>query len=263
MSESPITSTQTETEQPGVQATASRARGPSTLLLAALVAILGGGLLLTALTSDVMKMSEPGVRLVDGHPFLSDKVGNWTGGELQGLTEIERQLLPPDTEGARRLYTDKNHDELYCSVILAGRDTTSIHRPELCLPGQGWRIESERTEAIPTAAAPGGVLHVMRMDATHSASVADGQTGRVRAVFVYWFVGKNRETPYHWQRIYWTARDRVFRNTNHRWAYILISAILPDEGAQDTTGKSSEKAMKVVARFVRDIYPTLVIKEGK
>ncbi|HUI06278.1 MAG TPA: exosortase-associated EpsI family protein [Verrucomicrobiae bacterium] len=262
MSESPATSIPVVPERSPTQAPSGRARAPSTLLLAAVVVIFGGGVLLTGLTSDVTKESEPGVKLVDGHPFLTDKVGDWTGGELQGLGEEERRLLPADTEGARRLYTDANHDELFCSVVLAGRDVASIHRPELCLPGQGWKIENEYTEPIRTAAAPGGVLHVMRMNATRSVVLENGQTDRIRTIFLYWFVGKNRVTPYHWQRIFWTACDRVFHNTNHRWAYIMITAVVGDETAQGGLGKSSEQEMAIASRFVQDIYPTLIEPGG-
>ena len=263
MSESPLASTQTVTDQSQTPAAAARARGPSTTLLAAVVAILGGGLLLTAFTSDVTKVSEPGVKLVDGRPFLVDKVGDWTGGELQGLSEVERQLLPADTEGARRIYTDKNGDQLWCSVILAGREVTSIHRPEFCLPGQGWKIQDEHVQTVPVAEVPGGSLGMMRMNATRSVPLTDGRTEQYRSIFVYWFIGKDRVTPYHWQRIFWTARDRVLHNTNHRWAYVMISVLVSNDMAQDNNGKSSDEAMKVAARFVRDIYPTLIEQGGR
>ncbi len=236
-------------------------RGPSTTQIAIVVAILGVGVLVTAMTSDVAKVSEPGVKLYpDGTPFLTDQAGDWTGGQRQGLTEDEQRLLPKDTEGSRRLFKDKDGHELFCSVVLAGRDVTSIHRPELCLPGQGWKIQNEFTQPIPVAAAPGGTLNVMRMNAARSIPLADGRTVQARSIFVYWFVGKDRITPYHWQRIYWSAKDRVLHNTNHRWAYILID--VPVRGEVDEGGivKSEDDAMKVMAKFVQDIYPTMVEK---
>jgi hypothetical protein len=67
-------------------------------------------------------------------------------------------------------------------------------------------------------------------------------------------------TPYHWQRIFWTAKDRVLHNTNHRWAYILIHMPLRDDVVGSGTAESEDDAMKVVAKFVQDIYPTLVNK---
>ncbi|HUJ11551.1 MAG TPA: EpsI family protein [Verrucomicrobiae bacterium] len=243
-------STQIMAEQPQTPA-----RGSGVMQIGLLVAILGIGVLLTALTSDVSKVSEPGVKLVNGQLFLVDKVADWTGGELQGLSDQEKKILPADTEGARRLFTDKEGHEVFCSIVLAGRDVTSIHRPELCLPGQGWTIQNEQVQQVPVATAHGGILDVMRINATRSIPLANGETGRYRAIFVYWFVGKNRTTPYHWQRIFWTSLDRVFYNTNHRWAYILIS--MPNI---DAVG-SVEETMKIISGFVQDIYPTLIARQ--
>jgi len=246
-------------DQPHVQPATTSRRGPSTAQIAIVVAILGGGVLFTAMTSDVAKTSEPGVKLYpDGSPFLVDQAGAWTGGEKTGLTEDEARLLPKDTEGSRRLFKNKDGDELFCSIVLAGRDVTSIHRPELCLPGQGWKIQNEYTQAIPVAAAPRGSLSVMRMNATRSYPLSNGQTTQTSSIFVYWFVGKDRVTPYHWQRIFWTAKDRVLHNTNHRWAYILIHVPLQNDTGQNGTAKTEDDAMKIAASFVQDVYPTMV-----
>lgn len=260
MSESPIASTQIIAEQFQTAVPVARSRGPSVILIASVIAVIGSGMLLTALTSDVTKVSEPGVKLVEGRPFLIDHVGDWTGGELQGLSDIEKKLLPADTEGARRLFTDKAGEQIFCSIVLAGRDAASVHRPELCLPGQGWNIQNEYVLSIPVAAAPGGTLEVMRMNGARTIQFPNGQTGQYRSIFVYWFIGKDRVTPYHWQRILWTSKDRVLHNTNHRWAYILISMPVTGETARDGRGKSPEETMQVVTRFVQDVYPTLVGK---
>jgi len=259
MSELQAPATQPVADQPSGQPITISRRAPSTAQMAIVVAILAGGVLFTAMTSDVTKVSEPGVKLYpDGTPYLADHAGDWTGGEKQGLTEDEVRLLPKDTEGSRRFFKDKNDDELFCSIVLAGRDVTSIHRPELCLPGQGWKIENEYTQAIPVPTAPGGILNVMRMNATRATPLADGRTVQTRSVFTYWFVGKDRVTPYHWQRIFWTAKDRVMHNTNHRWAYILIHMPIRDDATDGGAIKSGDDAMKVVSRFIQDIYPTFV-----
>ncbi len=261
MTESSATTTATVANQPQDQSAAPQRRGPSTKQISIVVVILAVGVLLTATTSDVAKVSEPGVKLYpDGTPYLVDRAGDWTGGEKTGLSEDEQRLLPKDTEGSRRLFADKQGNELFCSIVLAGRDVTSIHRPELCLPGQGWRIQSEYTQPVPVPSAPGGALSVMRMNASRPVPLADGRTTEVRSVFVYWFIGKGRMTPYHWQRIYWTAKDRVFYNTNHRWAYILIHVPIKGDAEEGTAVKSQDDAMKVVARFIQDIYPSLVEK---
>ena len=225
--------------------------------MAVIIVILVAGIVLTVLTADVSKGLEPGIRLVNGHPYLPAMLGEWQGEELQGLSPEERNILPPDTDGVRRRYRTKNGQEVSCSIVLAGLDVTSIHRPELCLPAQGWTIEREEVQTIPTVTAAGGVLPVMRMDATHALSAPSGQTITSHSIFIYWFIGKGRTTPYHWQRMLWTTKDRVLHNRNHRWAYVLIhvpaSAGLPPEA----TARAHAEAVQQAAQFVQAIYPAL------
>ena len=260
MNDSQTSTTQPVADQPQGPAAGTSRHWPSTMQISIVVAILAGGVLLTANTSDVAKVSEPGVKLyADGTPFLIDHAGDWAGGEKQGLSKEEQDLLPQDTEGSRRLFKNNNGDQLYCSVILAGRDVASIHRPELCLPGQGWAI-NEHMETIPVADAPGGALTVMRMNGTRSVPLRNGRVLQSRSVFLYWFVGKDRLTASHWQRMYWSAKDRILHNTNHRWAYILIDVPVKDDTTEGGTATSEEYAMKKAVDFVQSIYSTLVEK---
>ena len=239
------------------QSAATRSPGPSTLQLVIVVAILGGGIALTALTSNVSKISEPGIKMLDGEPFLPETAGHWTGSKQTGLTDEERTILPADTGGSRRIYTDKQGHEIYCSIVLAGRDVTSIHRPELCLKGQGWQLAAARTVEISTPAAQGGALHVSRMDATR-AMTGEGRNFPLRSEFVYWFVGKDRTTPHHWQRILWTTKDRVLHNRNHRWAYFMVNILVDPKLAAQDPDAAQTQAMEVLRGFIQEIYPALV-----
>ena len=48
--------------------------------------------------------------------------------------------LPKDTSYAQRLYESADGLYVNANVILMGTDRTSIHKADLCLPGQGWQI---------------------------------------------------------------------------------------------------------------------------
>jgi hypothetical protein len=238
--------------------------------MAVVVVILGAGILVTALTSDVTKMSEPGIKLVPSVistngvtltnevPFLPDRAGEWEGGELQGLTKEEKAILPQDTGASRRVYRNKAGEEIHCSVILAGKDVTSIHRSEVCLPGQGLIISSEQVETIPMPAVPGGQLQVTRMNGVKTLSPGNGQSARMYYVFAYWFVGKDRLTPHHGQRILWTTKDRVLHNRNHRWAYFLIYSLVKDVPSEQQLKPESDAAMRSIQNFVEAIFPLLL-----
>ena len=257
MSELPANETPTNAVAPAAVVPLSRGQGPGVKQIAVVVVILAVAITVTALTSDVTKALEPGIRLVDGHPYLPPTAGEWQGEESQGLSPEERQILPVDTDGVRRRYRTKEGQEVACSIVLAGRDVTSIHRPELCLPGQGWNIEREQTETIRMASAPGGVVQVTRMDATHAVTSPGGRPIVMRSVFFYWFIGKGRSTPYHWQRILWTAKDRVLHNRNHRWAYVLIHVPVGTDLTPETAARGQAGAVQVAGQFIQAVYPSL------
>lgn len=233
-------------------------RGPGTKQLIVVVAVLAIGMGLAALTSDVTRVSEPGIRVVDGQPFLPATAGKWTGGPQSGLTETERGVLPADTQLQRCTYTDPDGRRITCAVVLAGRDVTSIHRPEVCVTGQGWQLDPATVERIEIAGAPQGVLQVSRMNGTHAKELPNGKKVKFYGVFIYWFVGKDRVTPHHWQRILWSTMDRVLHNRNHRWAYFLVDSVALPESTDTNPKAAEDEAMQQLRRFVRDIYPQLM-----
>src|SRR4051812_42757444 len=67
-------------------------------------------------------------------------VGGWYGVD-QAITEKELEVLAKDTQFARKLYSNGLGDQIFASIILSGQDLdNSVHRPERCLPAQGWSI---------------------------------------------------------------------------------------------------------------------------
>src|SRR5208337_3763291 len=67
---------------------------------------------------------------------------DWMGSSV-APTAVERAVLPPDTGYSTKLYVSREgpNRQVLLSIVLSGRDRTSIHRPELCLVGQGWTID--------------------------------------------------------------------------------------------------------------------------
>jgi exosortase len=146
----------------------------------------------------------------------------WMGRTVQP-DPIERTILPPDTGFSRKLYLNLDHpgQTVLLSVVLSGRDRTSIHRPELCLVGQGWSIEGTRRHRFdyprnPSAAFEATVLEV------HREVHADGQLHRVPAIVVYWFVGDDRVVASQGARMLYDAWSRVVHGRAPRWAYVLL-----------------------------------------
>ena len=148
----------------------------------------------------------------------------WIGQETP-VTAIEREMLPPDTGYARKLYVslDNRRHQVFVSVVLSGQDRTSIHRPELCLVGQGWSIEG-RIETAFGSTVPAALLQLNR-----EVVGAGGDRTPVPALFAYWFVGRDRVVTTTVERLWRTAVNRL-RLRPDRWAYVVVqTAVLPEE----------------------------------
>lgn len=140
--------------------------------------------------------------------------------------------LPPDTSYSERLYFDPDGLRIQSTVILMGADRTSIHRPEYCLPGQGWKIDKKETVTIPIADNPPYQLQVARWDLSTSVQQADGSKATVYALYVYWYVAKDDETPDHDTMLEHLTLNLFRTGDLQRWAYISYFAVC-GPGQQD------------------------------
>ena len=129
-------------------------------------------------------------------------------------------MLPQDTSYAQRLYTDTNGFWVNANIILMGMDRTSIHKPEYCLPGQGWTIAKKETVNIPIQGPHPYPLQVAKWTITNVIQDNQGQKHKMSGLYVFWFVANNEETDSHWQRIWWLTRDLMTSGVLQRWAYI-------------------------------------------
>jgi hypothetical protein len=193
------------------------------------------------LTREATGISEAGVNME-----LPDSVGSYIGFD-RAISESEKQFLPQDTEFAKKGYVGAAPAEITCEIVLSGAQRNSIHRPQVCLVGQGWTIVDEKS--IPILQANHGTQKVRLLTLTRS---ENGE--RINGYFLYWFVGKDTTTDDHFQRILLTSWDRVTKGTNHRWAYVIVSGILPK--AKDSTEVRAELLDRLTG-FVRDMIPLI------
>lgn len=187
---------------------------------------------------------------------LPYKLGTYWGTHEEP-SDAEKRILPPDTEIERRLYEDFSGNRIQCSIVLSGIERRSIHRPEVCLPGQGWTIRSSRV--VPIELASGKKLRVMELLLERDVVVGPGRTAKVQSVFYYWFVGKNFTTPEHLERVIYSSWDLIFHNLNHRWAYVSVTGLVT--GSVSSTGNSLEKTQDMLRKFIRESVPYYQISE--
>jgi hypothetical protein len=160
--------------------------------------------------------SEPGVVM----ELPGSLIGLW--GSDQPVSESEKVILPADTEFAKKIYSDGMGNDIHCQIVLAGAEKRSIHRPEVCLPAQGWTIKSG--EVVPVKLADGRTLEVMKLTVVRPVTLNNGTQRDLTSVFCYWFIGKHATTPHHFVRVLKTNLDMLLHNTNHRWAYVIVNA---------------------------------------
>lgn len=179
----------------------------------------------------------------------------WGTGEPVSPSELA--LLPADTEFEKKLYQDLSGNALTAQIVLSGGEKRSIHRPEVCLPGQGWSIQSG--EVVPITLANGRTLDVMKLTLNREIETAPGERKNLKSYFLYWFVGKDTTTPYHWVRLAKTNWDMVTKKLQHRWAYVIVSAPVLEglkPGAQ-----SDRQTLDMLKDFIRQAVPKFQLSE--
>lgn len=186
-----------------------------------------------------------------GAAYTADQLADMStcpkcGGPLESMNWAEKAMLPDDTQITKKHYTHSGGIALSAAIVLSGDDRSSIHRPEVCQRAAGNSFE-HRLIAVPLEGrAP---LEVMVLEMTRKYARPDGTIVVYPSFYAYWFVGKNRETASHGQRMWWMAYDRVVNGVSHRWAYIALFGYRnPDSDAH----------IHIISDFVRNAYPLLL-----
>ena len=176
-------------------------------------------------------------------------VGDWIGSD-QAVTEREISILGPETEFARKVYRNNQGDEILVSIVLGGQDmNTSIHRPERCLPAQGWTIVDSSRVAIPLNDPEHDVLKVTRLHNMRPVQDKEGHKFTLYNLNYYWFVGCTETTASHFKRTYYDIRDRLLRGYNQRWAYVTVAVMMNKNNAEN---KDSDLQ---VQSFIQELVP--------
>lgn len=165
------------------------------------------------------------------------------GESLYSMARAEKEQLPEDTEFVKSAYTNAVGTRLFTSIVLSGTARDSIHRPQRCLKGQGNTLDDEYTLVVPIQGRK--PLHVRVILTSRTYNTVNGPEDYY-GFYAYWFVGQDRETPYHLGRMFWLAWDRVVRSTANRWAYIAV------QGKREAEGKVYETD---IIDFVQKVYP--------
>ena len=144
----------------------------------------------------------------------------------------------------------RSASNIMLAIVQNNTDQHSIHPPEACFPAQGWSID----DVIPAQIVLGGrTADVARLD------VGFRQQG-VRECVLYWYqsAGTQGTRLYATRNYPWlpfkTALDLILRGRSTRWAFVRLSASVPD-------GATYDEAFGRLTRFIKDAEPYLLYPE--
>jgi hypothetical protein len=170
------------------------------------------------------------------------------GGKLFDISLGEKTILPSDTVLIKRAYKDTLNDFQYLvSAVIGGVSKSSIHRPELCLPAQGFVMSSPCDFTV--AQRPFHAIQVNSREAPPS-------------VLVYTFFNQTLfRTASHTHRILTDVWDRSIYNRVDRWVMITINVSSPYSSEGVST--KSEKDISEIKSFIEKLYKSLSVEGGE
>ena len=189
-------------------------------------------------------------------------LAGWYGRKTQE-TEAERSILAADTKFSKVNYRAASLDDfsyrdshapiIDASIVFSGQDmNASIHRPELCLPAQGFRNLTGRPATIELA--NGKTLAFTRLSSERPRSEKRGDS--LHFIHYYVFVGKGHIKSTHLQRVMQDMYDRLFTGTVERWAYFQVGTYWAED-----IGISEEEADRNVRRLISSLLPRIIMWE--
>lgn len=177
----------------------------------------------------------------------------------------EEEWLPSDTTFLKRTYYEgwlsrqrAIERSVSATLIVAGSDSRSLHRPQVCLLAQGWTIERREVVEIMTK---GGPLEVMDFSLAMALRKEDGSplldsTGNSifrRANYVYWWVGPEASTPSDEKRVWLEVWNSILKGRRERWAYPSVMVYVGEEGRP----AAQERAYDFIREFAPGFQKSL------
>ena len=178
------------------------------LIPAVFTALLVAAMAYQGQTVDPVLCAPPDVKLGELSGFTSEPVE---------VSEAELHTLPSDTMFDKRMYFGPNGEWFQVSMVIGGRSKSSLHRPELCLPSQGFQMMSPRDADV--AGVDWHLVTLARKDAPPLG-------------FAYTFFNQEGfRTSSHVQRIFCDVWDRSIRGRIDRWVMVTVNASTADDRA--------------------------------
>ncbi len=166
-------------------------------------------LLVLVVPAMVCQSATPEVTVAEAPEVHLGEIPGYESAEL-GPGEAELNVLPADTRIEKRMYTAPDGSWFQVTLVVGGKSKSSIHRPELCLPAQGFQMTSPRTES-----AGGRSWRFITLASKDAPPLG----------FAYTFFNQEGyKTASHTARIFRDVWDRSVRNRIDRWVMVTVNS---------------------------------------
>jgi len=130
-------------------------------------------------------------------------------------SEAELTVLPKDTQFDKRVYLAADGNWYQVSVIIGGKNKSSIHRPELCIPSQGFQMVKP---------------HTITVDGRdwHRVSLTKGTARPIGFAYTF-FNHTGYKTSSHIRRIFRDVWDRSIIGRIDRWVMVTVNSSEDDD----------------------------------
>jgi hypothetical protein len=176
-------------------------------------------------------------------PFEKPQACPSCGSPMAYVSVGELTVLPSDTGFRKCHYYDALGDVYRVTVVINGKSRQSIHRPEVCLPAQGFSLENGHVVEFHLdngSLLPMRCVDLRRRDSASSLRMGQG----------YYFVSRHNLVASHLSRMLISIRDRAFRNRITRWAMVTLFCEEPLA--------STPEREKAVAAFLSQLNEALI-----
>jgi len=150
----------------------------------------------------------------------------------------EHNALPNDTRIMKAQYGE-GEDAWTVTVVVSGKHRVSIHRPELCLPGQGYAIDSK-------------TVHTLALDNGRRLDVMEfrvAKAGVPPISFINFLAAERLQTASHFTRISHDVLQRTLHGRVNRWAMFTFVGNKP----VDTPGEL-ERLRGMLSAWLPQVY---------
>ena len=154
----------------------------------------------------------------------------------------EKTFLPADTMVLKRDYRSDDGMSYRMNIVVGGQSRASIHRAELCMPAQGFKIQDSENVTLKLH---GGESITARL-------ITGSKMGSRQVSLVYWLVNRRKTCNSHVERILTDVWDRSIHNRINRW--VMFAVFIPSD-------VRSPAGIERLETFLSEFYPQVIEKD--